>query len=357
MTKIAIVLGTRPEIIKLSQVIRLSKRREICVIFSGQHYDYNLGLKFIDELGLPEPDFKMEVRRENPAKQTGDFIQKLSDIFLSTKPDAVILQGDTNTVLGSAIAALKCKIDVCHVEAGLRSFDWRMPEEHNRIMTDHISELLFAPTEISKQNLLNERVHGKIFVVGNTVIDAVEQNAVLAQKKSTIKIDGDFILLTLHRAENVDDKKILANILESIIKSGENFVFPVHPRTLKNIHKFSLYDKIRNSGNITMINAVGYLDMLYLMQRCRFIVSDSGGLQEEATSPKIRKKVLIVRRTTDRPEAVKAGFAELVGTNPSSILHAIRKNSLNPRYPRSTNIYGDGRASQKIIKIIRKTYL
>lgn len=356
MPKISIVLGTRPEIIKLSPIIKLVKKRDTEIIFSGQHYDFKLGLKFIEELGLPRPDFILNLSKGNPAKQTGEMIQKFSEIFASEKPDTVLVQGDTNTVLAGAIAGLKYNIPISHVEAGLRSYDWRMPEEHNRIATDHISELLFAPTYISKKNLLNEKVHGKIFVTGNTVIDAIEQNLKLAEKKAAIHVDDEFILLTLHRAENVDDKKTLGNILHAIIKSGEKIVFPIHPRTMRRIREFGFYNKMKNTKNITLINVVGYFDMILLMKKCRFIVSDSGGIQEEATSPKIRKKVLVVRKTTDRPETVKAGFSEVVGTNRNSILRAIKKNSVNPKYPKVASPYGNGKASEKIMKIINQFF-
>jgi len=207
MVKLSIVMGTRPEIIKLSPLIRLTKKSDTDVIFTGQHYDYKMGLKFIDELNLRAPNFKLKLSKKDPTNQIGEIIQKLSRIFSKTNPDAVVVQGDTNTVLAGAIAALKSKIPVSHVEAGLRSYDWRMPEEHNRIVTDHISELLFAPTVTSKKNLLKENIHGKIFVTGNTVIDAIEYNLKLAEKKGKVLDQDDFIFLTLHRAENVDDKK------------------------------------------------------------------------------------------------------------------------------------------------------
>ena len=349
-------MGTRPEIIKLSPIIRLVKKRDTEIIFSGQHYDFKLGLKFIEELGLPRPDFILNLSRGDPAKQTGEMIQKFSEIFGSKKPDTVLVQGDTNTVLAGAIAGLKYNIPISHVEAGLRSYDWRMPEEHNRIATDHISELLFAPTNIAKKNLLNEKVHGKIFVTGNTAIDAIEQNLNLAAKKATVNIDDDFILMTLHRAENVDEKRTLGNILSAIIQSGEKIVFPIHPRTLKRVHEFGLYQKIRNAKNVTLINAVGYFDMLLLMKKCKFIISDSGGIQEESTSPKIRKKVLVVRKATDRPEAVKSGFSVVVGTNMNSILKAIKRNSENPRYPKGASPYGNGKSSEKIMKIINQFF-
>lgn len=356
MTRISIVLGTRPEIIKLSPIIRLAKRQNVNIIFSGQHYDYDLGPKFFEELGLYKPDFKVKLSKKNPAGQMGQMIQRFSDIFSSTNPDTVIVQGDTNTVLAGAIASLKCKIPISHVESGLRSHDWRMPEEHNRIATDHLSELLFAPTNSSKQNLLAEKVHGKIFVVGNTAIDAIEQNLALAEKKATIDPDDDFILLTLHRAENVDDKRTLGNILQAVMDSGEKIIYPIHPRTLRRLHEFGLYNKVKNARNISLINSAGYFDMILLMKRCRFILTDSGGIQEEATSPKIRKKVLVIRKTTDRPDAVRTGFSELAGVNKNSILHSIKKNSENPRYPKGPSPYGNGHSSEKILRIINNYF-
>jgi UDP-N-acetylglucosamine 2-epimerase (non-hydrolysing) len=355
MPKISIVMGTRPEIIKLSPIIRLAKKRNTDVIFSGQHYDYDMGLRFIDELKLPEPDFTMKLTKNNPAKQLGQMIQELSDRFLETKPDTVIVQGDTNTVLAGAFAALKNNIPVSHVEAGLRSFDWRMPEEHNRIATDHVSEILFASTDVSRKNLVNEHVHGKIFVVGNTAIDAIEYNLGIAEKHSSVNVDGKFALLTLHRAENVDDKNTLSGIMSGVIKSGQKFVFPVHPRTKKRLYEFGLYDKIRES-NIVMIDSVGYFDILLLMKRCDFIVTDSGGIQEEATSRKIRKKVLVARTSTDRPEAVEAGFSEVIGVHSNNIQKSIRRTVNLHLLNSMESPYGNGKSAEKILRIISQYF-
>jgi len=202
---------------------------------------------------------------------------------------------------------------------------------------------------------LNEKVHGKIFVTGNTVIDAIKHNIKLAEKKSTINYrDEDFVLLTIHRAENVDDKKTIVNIFKALIESKEKILFPIHPRTKKRLHEFNLYKKILNSKNIRMIPPVGYFDMLLLMKQSKFIISDSGGIQEESTSPQIKKKVLVIRKTTDRPEAVKAGMAELVGTSKNSILNSIKRFSKNPKFPKKPSPYGSGNASKKILNILNK---
>jgi len=350
--KTAVIFGTRPEIIKLSPLIRKLNKNNSVLVFTGQHYDYELGLQFIQELGLRTPDYKLKISKKNPSIQIGEIMMKLSSIFQKTKIDTTIVLGDTNTVLAASFASLKHKIPVSHVESGLRSYDWRMPEEHNRISVDHISELLFAPTNHTRKTLMGEKVHGKIIVTGNTVIDAIKYFSKFSQKKSNISFDTDSILLTLHRSENIEDKRILTNIIKGILKSNEKFVFPIHPHTLKNLKKFHLFEKIASSKNIKLLSSVGYFDMIELMKQCSFIVTDSGGLQEEATSQEIRKKVLVLRKTTDRPEAIMAGLSELIGTNQTKILSAIKKTVNYPKITTKQNPFGNGNATEKILKII-----
>jgi len=354
MAKFSILIGTRPEIIKLSPIIRKLNKSKADVIFSGQHFDYKMGLSFVKELGLREPDYKLRLEKKSPAEQIAEMINKISKILRKTNPQTIIVEGDTNTVLAGSIAGLKCNIPVSHVEAGIRSFDWRMPEEHNRILADHISELLFAPTQTSKQNLVNERVHGKTFVTGNTVIDALQYNVRLAEKKSRFDLEHEYVLLTLHRAENVDNKTILGEISKAILESNEKIIFPVHPRTKKRLSEFGFYNKIKNSKNITLLDPVGYFKMLLLMKNCKFIITDSGGIQEEATSPKIRKKVLVLRKTTDRPEAVKVGMAELTKLSKKAILRSIKNFLKNSEFPKRQSPYGNGKSSENILKILNQ---
>ncbi len=355
--KVAIIMGTRPEIIKLSPIIHRLDKNNASLIFTGQHYDYNLSLQFIEELGIRKPDFSMKLSTSNPSMQIGEIILKLAKILPKLNPDTVIVEGDTNTVLAASISSLKLGIPISHVEAGPRSFDWRMPEEHNRIQVDHISELLFAPSLHARKNLFSENVHGKIFVTGNTVIDAIQMYADIASEKSNFSIDvEDFVLMTLHRAENVDDKKTLSGIVKAISNSNENIIFPVHPRTLKKLHEFGLYKILNESKNVLLTKPVGYFDMLQLMKKCSFIITDSGGIQQEATSPKIRKKVLVTRKTTDSPEAVMAGIAKVVGTEPTKILTAIKKTSANPKVYTKNMPYGKGDASIRIINILKKYF-
>ena len=352
-------MGTRPEIIKLAPIIKKFPKKSSTIIFTGQHYDYEMSLQFIKQLGIREPDYKMKLKKLSNtsidrATQIGEMMINLAKIFSQTNPDTVIVQGDTNTVLTAAISSIKCNIPVSHVEAGLRSYDWRMPEEHNRVAVDHISEFLFAPTQQNKTVLKNVNVHGKIFVTGNTSIDSVCENITKIEKLKTISNDfDDFILLTLHRGENVDDKNILSGIISGLIKSKTKIIFPLHPRTLKKLKEFRLYSKIKDSKNISILPPVGYFDMLYLMKKCNLIVSDSGGIQEEATAPSIRKKVLVLRTSTERIEAVESGYAEIIGVNPYKIANSIRKNFDNPA-KLTKNPYGFGKTSEKIINILKK---
>jgi len=359
--KLTFVLGTRPEIIKLAPLIKKTTSRNSTIVFTSQHYDFDMSLRFIKELGIRKPDHTMKLTKiqnttSDRATQTGEIIIKLAKIISSLDTDTIIVQGDTNTVLAAAITSIKCGIPISHVEAGLRSYDWRMPEEHNRIAVDHISELLFAPTVKNKKILEKENVHGDIFVTGNTSIDAVEENIYLSEKKSTIKVDGDFILATLHRGENVDDKKTLNSIISGLLKSPLQIVLPAHPRTIRRLKEFGLYNKVLNSKTISLIPTVGYFDMLSLMKKCSFIVTDSGGLQEESTSPQIRKKVLIVRKSTDRPEAVISGQSELVGTDSQKISMSIKKALENQKISLRKSPYGNGQASKKILQIMKKKF-
>jgi len=355
--KTAIILGTRPEIIKLVPIIEKLTKKNSTIIFTGQHYDYNMSLQFIEELGMRKPDYFLQINKSNPPFQIGQIITKLSKIFSEIKPDTVIVQGDTNTVLAAGISSLKSSIPVNHVEAGLRSFDWRMPEEHNRIAIDHISELLFAPTITARHHLISEKAHGQIFVTGNTVIDSINKYAKYSSKRSTLSIDkSNFALMTLHRSENVDNPQILSTIIKAIINSKQEIIFTVHPRTKKRLKEFDLYEKLATSDKIQLLSSVGYFEMIELMKKCSFIISDSGGIQEEVTSPKIRKKVVIIRKTTDRPEAVKSGYAKLAGISYNKILNSIEFVSKNPLIKSKTFPYGKGDSSKKILSIIKRIY-
>ena len=359
--KVAIVLGTRPEIIKLSPIVKLLNKKNSTVIFTGQHYDYNMSMQFMEEMEMRKPDYSMKLTKlqnttNDRATQIGEIVLNLAKIISKIQPDTVIVQGDTNTVLAAAITGIKCGVPISHVEAGLRSYDWRMPEEHNRIAVDHISEFLFAPTEQARKTLQSEKVHGRTYLTGNTSIDAIQQNMSKAEKKTNLAIEkkDEFALVTLHRGENVDNKETLSSIIQGLLQSKMDMIFPVHPRTVNQLQRFGLYNKLQESENILVIPPVGYIDMLHLMKKCKFIISDSGGVQEEATSPSIKKKVLVIRKSTDRPEAVKTGYSELVGTNSQKITHAIKKARNDSKITSNANPYGSGNSAEKILSILRK---
>ncbi|ACX72738.1 UDP-N-acetylglucosamine 2-epimerase [Methanocaldococcus vulcanius M7] len=359
--KFSIILGTRPEIIKLSPIIRVLERINIDwhIIHTNQHYSENMDRVFFEELDLPKARYNLNIGSGSHGEQTGKMLIGIEKVLLKEKPDVVIVQGDTNTVLAGALTASKLKIDVAHVEAGLRSFDRNMPEEINRILTDHISSYLFAPTEMAKNNLLDEGIgESKIFVVGNTIVDATLQNLKIAEKNEKVKdffndiVDGAYFLLTLHRAENVDDKKRLKNIIDglSIISEiyDKEIIFPIHPRTKKRLEEFNLFDKLKSNKKIKIIDPVGYLEFLMLEKNAKLILTDSGGVQEEACILKI--PCITLRDNTERPETVKVGANILVGDNKEKLIKAV-KTMLNKKR-NWKNPFGDGKSGEKIVNIL-----
>jgi UDP-N-acetylglucosamine 2-epimerase (non-hydrolysing) len=354
-----IIVGTRPEIIKMAPILRALKKESLphTFVHCGQHYDYGMSQHFIDELKLPKPDHGFKVKTYSPAVQTGKIMVLIENVVKKVKPDVVLVEGDTNGVLASALATVKLGIQVGHVEAGLRSFDLRMPEEYNRRLVDHMSNYLFAPTENAKRKLKLENVWGKTFVTGNTVIDAVKQHLPLAKQKSKILDEiklKEFALVTAHRAENVDNPTVLRDFVESFIQAPIPIVYPVHPRTKKQLHKQKLWKKLSSSKNVQLLPPVGYFDFLILMENCEMIITDSGGIQEEATAPPIRKPVLVTRISTERPEAVDAGFAKVVGVEKKKIIAAMEQ-TLNEKYDLpQRSPYGDGKSGELIVEIVKK---
>ena len=351
---LSIIVGTRPEIVKMAPIIFELRRRksEFELIHTGQHHDYLMARRFIEQLGLPSPNASFELQAENPAAQIGEMMVKLETVLSGAKARLLLIQGDTNTMLAAALVGLKLGRKIAHVEAGLRSFDWRMPEEHNRRMVDHVSDYLFAPTELSKSNLMKEFVHGAIFVTGNTIIDSVRLFLPMAEKESQVITNvrfEKFALATLHRAENVDDPTVLKECIRAFEKSSLPVVFPAHPRTLKRLNDFGIREETETCENIQVLPPQGYFDFLTLMRNCQLILTDSGGIQEEATSPEILKPVIVLRRSTERPEAVENGFAKLVSLNASIITREINRTLSDPPSLTNPSPFGDGRASERIV--------
>ncbi|MFQ6012875.1 MAG: non-hydrolyzing UDP-N-acetylglucosamine 2-epimerase [Thermoplasmata archaeon] len=350
---LSVVMGTRPEIVKMAPVVLAL--REIGVPFSlvhtGQHYDQELSEVFLAELSLGSPDAVLDVGSGTQAKQTAEALIRLEYHFAQDRPKLILVEGDTNTVLAAALAGAKLGIDVGHVEAGLRSHDLRMPEEHNRRLTDHLSSYLFAPTEIAAKNLRQEAVWGSTWITGNTVIDASLRYLPLAEASSKV-MDlvpfGRFCLVTAHRAENVDDRETLRELVELLREAPLPIVYPVHPRTETRLEEAGLYEKLHESENVQLLPPLGYFDFLVLMKRSALILTDSGGIQEEATAPNMQKKVLVFRRSTERPEAVAAGYAKVVGTTARGALAAMRQYLDDPSPPSAPSPYGDGSSGLQI---------
>lgn len=351
-----IVASTRPELIKLAPVMKELERNGIKYVFAttGQHYHANLFRNFVDDLGLKKPDYNIRVGSGTQGYQTAAALVALERIMEREKPDVVIVEGDTNSVLSGALSAVKLHIPVAHVEAGLRSFDRLMPEEINRVIADHCSEVLFAPTKKSAQNLRNEGISPeKIFVVGNTIVDATLQNLKVARKKCLTKFQANYLLLTLHRAENVDNADRLRRIVNALARINENIVFPIHPRTKKMLKKFKLLGKLQKK-NIHMTEPLGYAEFLSLLHKAKAVLTDSGGIQEEAIVLSV--PCITLRTTTERPETVEAGGNVVAGVETGDILKKIKLVLSNEKIYRkmknARNPFGDGKAGRRIVKIL-----
>lgn len=357
--KIAIIMGTRPEIVKMAPVIRYCEKEglEHLIIHSEQHYDHELSQQFLYDLKLRKPDYLLNVGSGSHGAQTGQALIKIEEVLVKNDPDVVLVQGDTNTALAGALAAVKLHIPVGHIEAGLRSYDYRMPEEYNRRLIDHMSNYLFAPTTESSEVLKNENVWGEIFVTGNTVIDACMQHYEIAERNSTIRNSlkfENFVLCTVHRTENVDNIDILSQIVKILVNFPDNLIFPIHPHTKKQLEKDKLILELSRT-HIQIVPPIGYLDFLWLLKKCRYVITDSGGIQEEATAPIFNKYVFVLREKTDRREAVERGFASVLGTNAEKVLETIKymRNSIG-NLPERPSPYGQGDAAKRIVEIIKK---
>ena len=355
--RVFFVLGTRPEIIKMAPVIHECEKRNIehFVLHTGQHYSEIMSKAFFDDLSLKAPDMNLNIGSGSHSEQTAKALLGIEKELLSYQPDVVLVQGDTNAVLSATIAAVKLNIPVGHIEAGLRSYDVRMPEEHNRRLTDHASSFLFAPTEESAEILRNEKVWGKVFVTGNTVIDTLERLIRKAEERLADSQYGeqrDFVLLTLHRAENVDDKKTLTDLIEGLISLNEEILFLAHPRTLSRLEEFNLIERIQKNTRIKIIEPVSYLVFLGLMKRAKYILTDSGGIQEEVTAPSINRRAFVLRTSTERPEAIKSGHVSVVGVNPKEFPLKIQEFVDKGLEVYKPGPYGDGLAAERILDIL-----
>ena len=355
--KIFTVIGARPQFIKaaaVSRAIAAHESIEEIIVHTGQHFDENMSRVFFDELNIPQPLYNLDIHSLNHGAMTGRMLEKLEELILIEKPDIVLVYGDTNSTLAGAIAASKLHIAVAHVEAGLRSFNMQMPEEVNRILTDRISTFLFCPTTKAVENLYKEGFEDQpchVFNSGDVMYDAALYYADRA-KKPEADIPQDFILATLHRAENTDHTNRLKSILEAFNSiAGEiPIVLPLHPRTRKIMNNLG---QSKLSSNMIILEPQGYLQMISLLKNCRMVMTDSGGLQKEAYF--FSKPCITLRTETEWVELVNSGVNKLGGYKKENILDAYNEFSdFSVNFPE--NLYGNGEASQKIIQFLKEFY-
>jgi UDP-GlcNAc3NAcA epimerase len=352
MKKIITVVGARPQFIKVAPVSRILREsyNEI-LINTGQHYDFNMSGVFFDELHIPYPDYNLEVGSHAHGKQTGIMLDKIEEILIKEKPDGVLVYGDTNSTLAGALAASKLNIPLFHIEAGLRSYNKNMPEEINRILTDHISDLLFAPTETAVRNLAQENIQTNVRLSGDVMYDAVLFNYEIAKKMFGINKYGitphSYYLCTIHRAENTDHPERLSAIVHSLIGLDMSVILPLHPRTHKILKDEGLLDMISRQEHIRLIEPVSYLEMLILEMEAKGIITDSGGVQKEAYFARV--PCFTLRNETEWVETVNIGWNTLVDPLCMELKSIIQQQTI-PEY--KENLYGDGSASKRIVEEI-----
>jgi len=348
------IVGARPQFIKcapLSTCLRNNNSITETLIHTGQHYDENMSQVFFDEMEIPMPDIELEIGSGPHGAQTGKMLEAIEKTLLNIKPDGVIVFGDTNSTLAGALAAVKLHYPLAHIEAGLRSFNRKMPEEINRILTDHCSSFLFCPTQSAVQQLSSEGINNHVHFVGDTMYEAVMGYTDKAARNTRILKDlqlesKEYILATVHRPQNTDCTESLKQILDALAQIDLKVIFPVHPRTRKIITE-SLPGDYFSNKHVKFIDPVGYLEMLLLQQNARVVITDSGGMQKEAYF--LGVPCVTLRDETEWMETVNAGWNILAGNKTTAILEAVKNAS--PGTPQRDE-FGDGNASQKIVDIL-----
>ncbi len=356
------VVGARPQFIKAAPVSRaLREVAQETLLHTGQHYDRQMSQIFFDELNIPAPDYNLGVGSGSHGWQTGQMLMHIEEVLLDEKPDCVLVYGDTNSTLAAALAAVKLHIPVAHVEAGLRSFNRRMPEEHNRVLTDHAADLLFCPTQTAVDHLANEGVTSGVHLVGDVMYDAVLYNARLAEQKSNALerlnlTPQRYALATVHRPRNTDNAQRLGSILSALDEVARTYpvILPAHPRTRQAMEAIGYQQQRTPPGEgLCVTEPVGYLDMLMLEKNARLILTDSGGVQKEAYFFAV--PCLTLREETEWVETVEAGWNILVGADRAAIVRLARE--FQPaRGEKPPALFGDGDASGKIAALLSQAY-
>jgi UDP-N-acetylglucosamine 2-epimerase (non-hydrolysing) len=349
--KVVSVVGARPQFVKAFPTSRaLSKRHEEVLVHTGQHYDEDLSEVFFEELPIPRPDHQLGVGSGSHARQTAEMLTGVDAVVAEAEPDAVLVYGDTNSTLAGALSAAKRETTLVHVEAGLRSFDRGMPEEVNRVLTDHVSDLLCAPSRIAVENLQSEGIEDGVVRTGDVMYDALSMVRERALDHSTVLADngltpGEFVLATVHRAGNTDDPDRLAGILDGLASTADPVVFPAHPRTVDRLRRFDLYGGA--SERLDLVDPVGYLDFLRLVDDARVVATDSGGVQKEAFY--LDTPCVTLRDRTEWVETVEAGGNVLVGADADAIARALA----SPPTPMGESApYGSGDAAGRIVEAL-----
>ncbi len=351
MLKIATIVGARPQFIKCAPVSReLRKYFNEIIIHTGQHYDENMSQAFFNELSIPEPDYNLEIGSANHGEQTAKMLMAIESVLLEVKPDLVLVYGDTNSTLAGALASAKLNIPVAHVEAGLRSFNRKMPEEINRIVADKLSKYLFAPTKTAVKNLSKEGQIDGVYNVGDVMFDSflynlnrIDTAAIMQKYKLTSK---NYILATVHRPQNTDNPAILKTLISTLENLNELILFPIHPRTRNLMRKFNI---AVSSNNLKLIEPVSYQEMIVLEKHARAIITDSGGVQKEAYFAGV--PCIVLRGETEWVELVENGWAVLVGDQFEKLPETI--TGLSTFKPMADKLFGDGHASRKIAEILK----
>ncbi|RXA19722.1 UDP-N-acetylglucosamine 2-epimerase (non-hydrolyzing) [Methanosarcina sp. MSH10X1] len=353
--KILSIIGARPQFIKCAPLSRaIRKEHKEILVHTGQHYDINMSEIFLKELKIPEPDYNLGIGSGRHGEQTGKMLLEIEKILLKEKPDMVLVYGDTNSTLAGSLAAAKLQLKLIHVEAGLRSFDRSMPEEINRVLTDHVSNLLFCPTKTAVQNLKKEGICKRVYNVGDIMLDSIVYNQRQAEKKSNILKElgvspKKYLLATIHRPANTDSRENLISIVNALFDVNETIVFPIHPRTEKYLRQYGLWETL--TQKIIAIPPVGYLDMLKLEANALKILTDSGGVQKEAYM--LGVPCITIRENTEWIETVEDGWNVLVGANYEQIVNSV-KNFCGCTSKK--NVFGTGDASEKICKILNSEF-
>jgi UDP-GlcNAc3NAcA epimerase len=350
--RVLTVLGARPQFIKAAPVSKVLRREhEEFLLHTGQHYDDAMSDLFFRQLGIPAPDLNLNIGSGRHGVQTAAMLPGIENVALEQRPDWMLVYGDTNSTLAGALVAAKLQIPIAHVEAGLRSYDRRMPEEVNRVVADHLSALLLCPTATAAANLSQEGISEGVRMVGDVMYDAFTQNLETARRSTSILADlglepRAYQLLTVHRAENVDEPAALAAILQGVAASGRRVVFPVHPRTRAVLEA----EGIKPASSVLVTEPLGYLEMLVLEENAEAIVTDSGGVQKEAYFA--ARPCITLRDRTEWTETVQAGWNVLVGTDPAKIAGAMRDFRPQGAHP---ELFGEGRAAQHVVEALSES--